>query len=60
MGKLIDFAEIGGICNMHHWLRGMEAPASNIRTVTSLGNQLNNENLYKKLIESESGLELTV
>jgi len=24
--KFINFAEIGGICNMHHWLRGMDAP----------------------------------
>src|SRR6218665_788517 len=21
-GKLINFAKIGGICNLHHWLRG--------------------------------------
>jgi len=22
----LNFAEIGGICNMHHWLRGDERP----------------------------------
>jgi len=22
---IINFAEIGGICNMHHWFRGMDA-----------------------------------
>ena len=21
-GKFINFVKIGGICNMHHWLRG--------------------------------------
>ena len=25
-GKFISFAEIGGIGNMHHWLKGMDAP----------------------------------
>ena len=28
IGDYINFAEIGGICNMHHWLRGMEEPDS--------------------------------
>ena len=27
-GKFIIFVEIGGTFNMHHWLKGMDAPAS--------------------------------
>ena len=26
MGKFINIVKIGGIYNMHHWLRGMDAP----------------------------------
>ena len=25
-GKFINFVKIGGISNMHHYLRGMDAP----------------------------------
>jgi len=28
--KFINFAEIGGMCNMHHWFREMDAPAQRL------------------------------
>src|SRR6218665_137212 len=32
-GKFIDFGEIGEIYNMHHWLRGMDAPGDEVSKV---------------------------
>jgi len=32
----MNFAEIGGTCNMHHWLGGMGDPAHRKRLYTGL------------------------
>ena len=37
-GHFLNFSEIGGICSLDHWLRGMNAPASIIQKEQERGN----------------------